>query len=192
VLVAAFGGYGFSRYQFRGKNALQQSFLLIRMIPTALIVIPLYILIIRLRLNNTLFALVLANTSFALPLSLFMLKGYFDTVPFEIEEAAIMDGCNRFQILFKIILPITAPGIAATFLYGFIMGWSEFLFAKTFVSDGSLFTGAVGMYTFIGEHVAHWSEMMAAAFLYSLPVSILFLFLQKYLVTGLAAGAVKK
>lgn len=191
VLIASFSAYALSRFEFKGKSIIQQSFLLIRLLPTTLIIIPLFLLMINLKLTDTHISLVLANTSFALPLSIFMLKGYFDTIPIDIEESGLVDGCNRLGVLFKISLPICAPGLAATFLYGFLMGWNEFLFARTFLTNGMLYTASIGMSFFIGQHITLWSELMAAAVLYSLPVSILFLFLQRYMITGLAAGAVK-
>jgi len=191
TIVGSFAAYALSRYRFKGKSLIQQGLLLIRMVPGTLVIVPLYILFIKLNLNNTLFALVLTSTAFAIPLSIFMLKGYFDTISTDIEEAARVDGCGRLRILFMITLPLAAPGLVATTLYGFMWGWGEFTFANTLVSSGELTTMAVGLRSFQGENTIYWNEMMAASVLYTIPVSVVFLVLQKYLIAGLTAGAVK-
>jgi multiple sugar transport system permease protein len=191
IIVGTFTALSLSRFSFRGKASVGVSILAVRMLPRVLLVIPLYVLINSIGLLNKLSSLVIADLTFALPLSIWMLKGFFDSIPREIEECAMIDGCTRIGAFLRIMVPLSAPGIAASAMYAFIFAWNEFINASTFLSSSDKFTLSVGLRTYIEQHSVAWNEMMAAAVLTTLPVVILFLVLQKYFVAGITAGAVK-
>jgi multiple sugar transport system permease protein len=161
------------------------------MLPGALLAIPLYVIFFRIRLVNNLFSLVIANVAYIIPFGTWMMKGFFDTIPYELEEAAHIDGCSILGSLWKVTFPLSAPGLAATAIYCAIMSWSEFLFAKTFMSGGPNLTLTVGATTFIGEMKVNWNDLMAVSLLGTIPLIIAFVWLEKYLVTGLTGGAIK-
>jgi ABC-type glycerol-3-phosphate transport system permease component len=165
--------------------------LVTQMLPGTLLVIPLYLLFKQLGLLDTHVGLILAYATFALPFSIWMLKGYFDTIPVEIEEAAIVDGCSRLQALARIVLPLSLPGLTVTAMFAFILAWNDLVLAVTLTTDPALRLDAVGLASFIGEYGTPWGQIMAASTVSSLPILLLFLFAQRYLLAGLTAGAVK-
>jgi len=162
------------------------------MLPGALLAIPLYLIFIRIGLINNLFSLVIANVIYIIPFGTWMIKGFFDTIPYELEEAAHIDGCSIIGALLRIVIPCSAPGIAAVSIYCTIMSWSEYLYAKTFMSGGENFTLTVGATTFIGEMEIHWNDLMAVSLIGTIPLLIAFVKLEKYLVSGMTGGAVKE
>jgi ABC-type glycerol-3-phosphate transport system permease component len=135
--------------------------------------------------------LILSYATFGLPFSIWMLKGYFDSIPRELEEAAAVDGCTRLMSLWKIVLPLSLPGITVTALFAFVLGWNDLVWAITLVTNPEMRTNAVGLASFVGEYGTPWGQIMAASAVSSLPILLLFLFLQRYLIYGLTAGAVK-
>jgi ABC-type glycerol-3-phosphate transport system permease component len=145
----------------------------------------------KLGIINTHWALYLAYTSFVVPFSVWMLTNYFKAMPRELEEAAMIDGCSRLRSLVLVTLPLSAPGIAATSINAFILAWNEFLFAQTFIDSSSLRTLPIGLKTFMNQHDTEWNLLMAGAVISTIPVVLLFIFLQKQLVAGLTSGAVK-
>lgn len=165
--------------------------LLSQMLPEIIIAIPLYVSFKHLNLLNKVMCLVITNCSFCIPISTFFLKGFFDSIPREIEEAAVIDGCNRMQIFYRIFLPLSLPGLIATGGLIFVLAWNEFLFARTFLSSGTKWVTSVGVASFIGQYVTPWNKVMAGAVISVLPVMLVFIFFQKYLVRGLTSGAVK-
>lgn len=189
--LALLAGYGFSRFRFRGHGLLMKFVLICQMLPAALLIVPYYILMSRLHLVNTYPALVLAFTSFALPFSVYMLRGYFDSIPRELDEAAMVDGCGRVAALVRVVLPVSAPGVAATLIFTWLLAWNQYLFALTLATNESMFTVPVGIAASISEFNIPWNRLMAASVMGSLPTIILYAFLQRYLVQGLSAGAVK-
>lgn len=191
VILAIFAGYSLARYRYRGKKIISQGILYVYMFPRMMFVIPLLILIIKLHLYNTLTSLVIVYCTFSLPYSIWMMQGYFQSIPKELEEAAMIDGCSRFEAFRKIILPLVVPGISATAIYAFILGWNNVLYPLTFISLDTKQVVSVGFMSLISGDVTPWQGVMAASVLSSIPVVILFLFLQKSLVKGLTAGSVK-
>jgi arabinogalactan oligomer/maltooligosaccharide transport system permease protein len=192
VFLACTAAYAFSRFRFPGRQAGMMSFLVSQMFPGTLLLVPLYIIIVSwLKLGNSFLGLVLVYSVTAIPFCVWMLKGYFDTIPLEIEESAIMDGASRQTIFFKIILPLAKPAVAVTALFSFMTGWNEFILAATFLEEEAKYTAPVGLKFFVGGFSSQWGYFAAGSIIVSLPVVLLFLYLQKYLVSGLTAGGVK-
>lgn len=191
VVVSAYMGYSFSKFRYRGRRSLMYLVLSSQMFPQALLLVTLYSVFSAYGLLNTYAALVLSFTTFTLPLCVWMLKGFFDTIPDELVEAARVDGASRLRIIHSIVLPLAAPGLVAAGLFAFVRGWNDFIFALTLAGPDkqTLPPGLVN--TFVGEAATAWPELMAASLVVSLPVSIAFIALQRFLVGGLTAGAVK-
>lgn len=192
LLVSTLGAYALSRYPFRGSGKLMLSILSIQMFPQAMLLISFYLVFLQLQMLNTYQALILANVTFSVPFSIWMLKGFFDTVPREIEEAALIDGCSRLSVMPRVVLPIMAPGLIAAAIYTFLIAWDEYLFAATLTSRPEMRTLPPGIVqSFVGQFYLNWPNVMAASVLITIPVTVLFIFFQKYLVQGLTAGAIK-
>lgn len=191
VFLAATCAYAFSRFQFRGKKQGLGLFLLSQMFPGVILIVPLYNIMSRMGLLNQYWGLILAYSSVSLPFCVFMLKGFFDTIPRELEEAALVDGMGAWGTFYRIALPLSIPGIAVTAFFSFITAWNEFMFALTFMTRQSMYTLPVGLRTFVFEFRTDWHLMSAGAIIVTIPVLIFFLFAQKYLVSGLTAGGVK-
>jgi len=192
VFLACTAAYAFSRFSFPGRRAGMMAFLVSQMFPGTLLLVPLYIIVVGwLGLGNSYWGLILVYAVTAIPFCVWMLKGYFDTIPIEIEESAIMDGASRQTIFFRIILPLAKPAVAVTALFSFMTGWNEFILAATFLEEEVKYTAPVGLKFFVGGFSSLWGYFAAGSIIVSLPVVVLFLFLQKYLVSGLTAGGVK-
>ena len=191
VGFATTAAYSFSRFRFFGRDAGMNMLLVTQMFPGVVMAIPLYILLQNLGLLNSLTGMALVYSTTSVPFCVWMLKGYFDTIPIELEEAAIMDGMGRFQIFLKIVIPLAKPGIVVTALFSFMTAWNEFILAATFLSDPTKFTLPVALQQFVGDYSTEWGRFAAGAILVSIPVMLLFFALQKHLVSGLTAGSVK-
>jgi len=192
VFLACTAAYAFSRFRFPGRNAGMLTFLVSQMFPGTLMLIPLFIIIVKwLGLGNTYFGLVIVYATTAIPFCVWMLKGYFDTIPIDIEESALIDGASRQTIFFRIILPLAKPAIAITALFSFMTAWNEFILASVFMEAESNYTAPVGLRFFVGGFSSQWGFFAAGSVIVSLPVVALFLYLQKYLISGLTAGSVK-
>ena len=191
TLCAAAGGYAFSRFAFRGKLLLVGILLVTQMFPLVMIVAPIFRLLSPLGLTNSLTGLVIVYTAFNVPFAVFLMGSFFDGIPKELEEAAMMDGASRFQALLQIIFPLTLPGIAATLGFVFTAAWSELLFALMLNSSTSASTFPVGLLAFVSKFSVDYGQMMAAGVLALIPVCVFFFLIQRYLVQGLTAGAVK-
>lgn len=191
VFVTIFCAYSFSRLKFPGRRSLLSIIILTQLFPLAAIIVPIYIIMSRVGLINTYFSLIIAYLSFTVPISVWLLRGFIQGIPPELEEAAMVDGCGRLQAFIKIILPLSRPGIAATAAYIFFVSWQEFMFALTFITDDYKRTLTVGILDFVGQYTTDWGSLMAASVCICLPVFVLFLILQKQLITGLTKGALK-
>ena len=191
VAVAVPAAYAFSRFRFPGRNLLFYSVLLRNMFPAVVFLMPLFIMMRWLGLVNTYASLILTYLTFGLPLSIWLLKGFYDNIPVQLEQAARIDGATRFQAFFLIVMPLSSPGIIATAIYSFILAWNEYVYALTFLNDKSKLTLPVGLQRFFSEYATNWPGLMAASFIMSVPVVVLFLFMQKYFVRALTEGAVK-
>ena len=192
IFLACTAGYAFSRFRFPGRRAGLMSFLVSQMFPGVLTLIPLYIILVKwLGLGSTRTGLVLVYTTTAIPFCVWMLKGYFDTIPKDLEEAALIDGASAPTIFLRIVLPLAKPAIAVTALFCFLTGWNEFILAATLMDKENMYTAPVGLRFFVGGFSQQWGYFAAGAIIVSIPVVALFFYLQKYLVSGLTAGGVK-
>jgi multiple sugar transport system permease protein len=191
ILIGSMAGYAMSRWRFRGRALFGNTLLVVQMFPGVMLAIPLYLLLTTYHLIDTLWALLVTYLTFALAFSVWMLKGYFDGIPREIEEAALIDGVSRIGILWRIILPLAGPGITTVAVYAFLLAWNEFFFAYVFLASNSKYTLMLGMYSFIQQFTTQWGNIMAAGTLTTLPVLVFFFLIQRVLTRGLVAGAVK-
>lgn len=192
VFLACTAAYAFSRFRFPGRRTGMMMFLVSQMFPGTLMMVPLFIIIVKwLHLGNTYAGLVIVYAVTAIPFCVWMLKGYFDTIPIEIEESAIMDGASPATIFFRIILPLAKPAVAVTALFSFMTGWNEFILASIFMDEEVAYTAPVGLRFFVGGFSSQWGYFAAGSIIVSLPVVALFYYLQKYLISGLTAGGVK-
>ena len=189
VSLACTAAYALSRFRFPGQRAGLAAFLLFQMFPAVLLLIPLYVLMDRLGLLDSLLGLTLVYATTAIPFCVWSLKGYFDTLPRELEEAARIDGASHFGVFFRIVLPLARPAIAVTALFSFMTAWNEFILAGTFMT--SRYTLPVMLHHYVGDYHAEWGHFAAAALLTSLPVMAIFYWLQRHLVAGLTAGSLK-
>jgi len=191
VIVAVPAAYAFSRFDFPGRKFLFFAVLLRNMFPAVIFLVPLFILMRLLGLVNTHGSLIITYLTFGLPLAIWLLKGFYDNIPYQLEQAARIDGATRFQAFLLIVMPLSTPGIIATAIYSFIGAWNEYIFAYTFLNRNEQLTLPVGIQRFFSENTTDFPGLMAASFIMSLPVVVLFLLLQRYFVRALTEGAVK-
>jgi arabinogalactan oligomer/maltooligosaccharide transport system permease protein len=192
VFLSATTGYAASRFRFPGKRSLLMSFLVVQMFPFAVLIVPLYNILIALGLQGTSIGLVLVYCTTAVPFCTYMLKGYFDTIPTDIDEAGRVDGLSPFGVFWRLVMPLAKPGLAVTSFYAFLTAWGEVAFASAFLSaaDNSK-TLAVGLQVFVQQNRTEWGHLAAASILVAIPAVIVFYLVQRFLVTGLSSGAVK-
>lgn len=192
IVLSVLAGYSFSRYRFRGRNILLTSILSVQMFPVVALLISLYTFYYNWGLTNTYPGLILADVTFALPLSITLMRSFFDTIPRSIDESAKIDGAGRLQTLFRILLPLTLPGLVAVGIYTFLKAWDDFLCSLIIMQRENMKTLPIGLaQSFMGEYLHDYSGMMAFAIIGALPIVLLFVFFQKQMISGLTAGAVK-
>jgi multiple sugar transport system permease protein len=191
VLIGIFAGYSFSKFRYTGRRALMFLILSAQMFPQTLLLITLYLMFAQLKLLNSYWALILSFTSFTLPLCVWTLKGYFDTLPDELIEAAKVDGAGQMTIIFRVLLPMARPALISTFLFAFIRGWNDFIYALTLGGSEHMTLPPGLVLTYTGEFQTSWANLMASSLIVSLPVVVLFILMQRYIVAGLTTGAVK-
>jgi arabinogalactan oligomer/maltooligosaccharide transport system permease protein len=191
VAVAATGAYAFSRWRFAGRRPALIFLLTTQMIPAGMLVIPIFVIVAQLGLANQIIGLVLAYISTAVPFSIWILKGYYDTIPPDLEEAAMVDGCNRMEAFWRIILPLSTPALSIVFLFNFLAAWSEFIVAKVILTAQSVMTWPLGLNQLIGTFQTDWGKYAATSVLVTIPVLLLFMWQSKYLISGLTLGSVK-
>jgi multiple sugar transport system permease protein len=191
LVFATLGAYALARLRFPGRALIARGLVFTYLVPPALLFIPLFAVMSVLRLVDTHQGLVLAYLSFAVPFSTWLLMGYFRSVPVELEEAALVDGCTRLGSLVRVILPMSLPALAVVAFFAFTQSWNEFLYANVFVNSVEVRTVTTGLTLFIVEDVFFWGPMMGASFLSALPPLVLYLIFQRWVVKGLTLGAVK-
>ena len=191
ISVACTAAYAFSRFRFAGRRAGMFLFLVSQMFPGIMMMIPLYVIMQSLHLLDTMLGLILVYSTTSIPFTVWMLKGYFDTIPKDLEEAAIVDGAGPIRTFWTVVLPLSLPAIAVTALFSFMTAWNEFILAFTFLSKETAFTLPVIIRNYVGEKTVQWGFFAAASLLVSAPVVALFFTLQRYLVGGMTAGGVK-
>ncbi|MDY0095840.1 MAG: carbohydrate ABC transporter permease [Candidatus Vecturithrix sp.] len=191
LTISLFAAYAFSRLRFWGRQTLFIGILLSQLIPITIIIIPVYQVLKALRLINSYPGLILAYLTFTVPVSIWMLKGFFDNIPIEIEEAATIDGCTKLSAFFRVVLPISKPGVTATIVWILIATWQEMIYALTVMTSKEMRTISVGILDFFGQWTIDYPTLFAGAIIVSVPIVVVFIFLQKYFVAGLAEGAVK-
>jgi multiple sugar transport system permease protein len=191
TVVGALAGYGFSRFQFRGRTSLLAFFLATQMISGVLVIGPYFQILAAVELYNSLTGLIIAYVTICLPFAAWMSKGYFDSIPKELDEAGLVDGASRLQIFIRIICPIAVPGTVSTLLFAFLLAWQDLLWALCLISIDEKRTVTLGVAFTVGEFIVKWPMLTAASLIGSLPTILLYLFLQRFYVEGLARGAVK-
>lgn len=189
LLVAVLAGYSLSRFTSRPQQALGAALLISKFIPATLILIPLFIIYNLIGLFDSYLGLILANMTIGVPLATWLMKGFFDRIPRDLEQAAMIDGATQMQALRLIVLPLAKPGLAASTVYLMLNSWSEFIFARTLVTSGDRLVLTVGIQSFVGEQMVDWSLLMAAGTISVLPAIVLFIFLEPFLVSGMTKGA---
>lgn len=191
IVVSSLGAFSITRLRYRGRAALARSILLVYLIPGSLLFIPLYIIMYRSGLANTLYSLIITYLTFSVPFCTWMLMGYFRGIPIDMEEAAQIDGCTRLQTFYKILLPLAGPGMVAAGIFSFTLAWNEFLYALVFITSSELQTVPVGLASHIVADIYMWGPLMAGATMAAVPVVILYIIAQRALVQGLFAGSVR-
>ena len=191
VVLASTSGYALSRFNFMGRRAVLSSLLMTQMFPATMLLLPFFILLAKLKLINSYLGLIIIYSSTALPFCIWQMKGYYDTIPPALEEAARMDGCSRFSAFIKVILPVSAPALVITALFSFMASWSEYVVAAIVLQDPGLYTLPLGLKSFQASLATQWGLYAAGAVVVSIPVTILFISLSRFLVSGLTVGSVK-
>lgn len=191
LLLSATAAYAFSRFRFPGRNAGLIFLLSTQMFPAAMLLLPLFIMIARLGLINSYLGLVIAYSVTAVPFSIWMLKGYYDTIPRDLEEAALIDGASYLGVLWHIIRPLSTPALAIAFLFNFMSSWNEYIVARIILTKREMYTWPLGLWTFTEQYTVLWGKFAAASILVAVPVTLLFLYSSRWLVSGLTLGATK-
>ncbi|HCM26345.1 MAG TPA: carbohydrate ABC transporter permease [Treponema sp.] len=191
LLLAIPASYGIARFQFKGKRFFILSFLITQMLPVSVILTPMFIIFRDLHLLNKHVSAILADATIGIPFSILVLQSFFSSIPKELEDAARMDGCNRFLSFLLVFVPIAFPGIIVCAVFSFLYGWGDLAYGMTFLQDQAMRPITAGMFNFLGQYGTKWSYLTAFAVVTILPVTLIFLFMQKYIISGLTSGAVK-
>ncbi len=191
IVIATLGAYSLTKFRFPGRKLISDLILLAYIFPGILILLPLYQLIVKWKLNNSLIGLILANLTFTVPFCLWMLRAFFIQLPESLEESAMIDGCTKFGAFRRVLLPLASPGIVASGTYAFILSWNEYMFALIFVTNDANKTLPLGVAGFLGHLTIDWGSLLASAVIAVIPIMLAFMFFQKYLIQGISAGAVK-
>ena len=193
LMAATLCGYCISRFSFRGKGFFSALLIVVQIFPSMLLLIPMYLLMNQLGLVNTHVSIIIACTTFAMPFCTWMIKGYFDTIPVSMEEAARIEGCSRMGVLLRIVMPLSAPGLVTVAMFAFILSWQQYLYPLTFARTDAMRTVTVGIALMQGQHGSiQWGEIMAGSIIACIPGLLLFTYLEKYMVQGFTMGAVKE
>lgn len=191
VIIASAAGYAFSRFNFPGKKMGLITILGTQMIPAGMLLLPVFIILIKMQWINSYIGLVVAYSISSLPFSIWILKGYYDTIPRSLEEAALVDGTSMLGAFYRIILPLSTPALAIAFLFNFTMAWNEFLVARVVLQKSEMYTWTLGIFELQGQYITQWGMFCAASIMITIPVLLLFMYSSKWLISGLTLGGVK-
>lgn len=191
VVFSAMAGHSLARLKFRGKTVISRGVLITYLFPQILLVVPLFVAMVNLGLVDTYFGLILTYMTFSFPFGMWMLTAYFQTIPVDLEEAALLDGASRLTIFLRIVLPLSRPGLAAVGIFTFIHAWNEFLYALVLLNSDDKLTLSIGLYRMLDSETVDWGEILAATSMIVAPVLVVFMFFERHLVGGLTAGATK-
>lgn len=191
VVLAVPASYGIARYHFRGKKLMLLGFLVTQMLPVAVLLTPMFIMFRNMHVYNTPWAAILADATIGIPFSVLILKNYFASIPGELEEAACIDGCNRFTAFLRVLIPVAKPGVMVCAIFSFLYAWGDLAYGMTFILDQQKRPITAGIFNFMGQYGTKWSYLTAFAVVTILPVALIFIFMQKYIISGITSGAVK-
>ena len=191
VVLAVPASYGIAKYHFKGKKAILLGFLVTQMLPVSVLLTPMFILFKNTHVYNTPVAAILADATIGIPFSILILKNYFASIPKELEEAAYIDGCNRFTAFIRVLIPIAKPGVVVCSVFSFLYAWGDLAYGMTFIIDQTKRPITAGIFNFMGQYGTKWSYLTAFAVVTIIPVALIFIFMQKYIISGMTSGAVK-
>lgn len=191
IILAVPASYGIAKYRFRGKNMIVLGFLITQMLPVSVLLTPLFILFRNMHLYNNVFSAILADATIGIPFSVLILKNYFASIPKDLEEAAYIDGCNRFSAFIRVLVPIAKPGVIVCGVFSFLYAWGDLAYGMTFITDQQKRPITAGIFNFMGQYGTKWSYLSAYAIVTIIPVALIFIFMQKYIISGMTSGAVK-
>ncbi len=191
VILAVPASYGIAKYRFRGRKVMLLGFLVTQMLPVAVLLTPMFILFRGMHLYNTAGAAILADATIGIPFSILILKNYFASIPKDLEEAAYIDGCNRFSAFIRVLIPIAKPGVMVCAIFSFLYAWGDLAYGMTFIIDQQKRPITAGIFNFMGQYGTKWSYLTAFAVVTIIPVALIFIFMQKYIISGMTSGAVK-
>lgn len=191
VLLAVPASYGIAKYHFKGRKVMLLSFLVTQMLPVSVLLTPMFIMFKNMHVYNTWIAAVLADATIGIPFSVLILKNYFSSIPKDLEEAAYLDGCNKFTAFIRILIPIVKPGVMVCAIFSFLYAWGDLAYGMTFILDQEKWPITAGIFNFMGQYGTKWSYLTAFAVVTIIPVALIFIFMQKYIVSGMTSGAVK-
>jgi multiple sugar transport system permease protein len=191
VILAVPASYGIARYEFKGRRGVVLFFLITQMLPVSVLLTPVFIIFKNLKLLNSPWSAIIADATIGIPFSILILKNYFAAIPAELEEAAIIDGCGKFGAFLRIIIPVALPGITVCAVFSFLYAWGDLAYGMTFIQDQANRPITAGIFNFMGQYGTRWSYLTAFAVVTIIPVALIFIFMQKYIVSGLTSGAVK-
>lgn len=191
VVLAVPASYGIAKYHFKGKKAILLGFLVTQMLPVSVLLTPMFILFKNTHVYNTPVAAILADATIGIPFSVLILKNYFASIPKELEEAAYIDGCNRFTAFIRVLIPIAKPGVVVCSVFSFLYAWGDLAYGMTFIIDQTKRPITAGIFNFMGQYGTKWSYLTAFAVVTIIPVALIFIFMQKYIISGMTSGAVK-
>ena len=191
VLLAVPASYGIAKYHFKGRKIMLLSFLVTQMLPVSVLLTPMFIMFKNMHVYNTWIAAVLADATIGIPFSVLILKNYFSSIPKDLEEAAYLDGCNKFTAFIRILIPIAKPGVMVCAIFSFLYAWGDLAYGMTFILDQEKRPITAGIFNFMGQYGTKWSYLTAFSVVTIIPVALIFIFMQKYIVSGMTSGAVK-
>jgi len=191
VILAVPASYGIAKYHFKGRKSVVLVFLVTQMLPVSVLLTPLFIMFKNLHLYNTVWSAILADATIGIPFSVLILRNYFASIPKEMEEAAYIDGCNKFTAFMRVLIPIAKPGVIVCAIFSFLYAWGDLAYGMTFIIDQQKRPITAGIFNFMGQYGTKWSYLSAFAIVTIIPVALIFIFMQKYIITGMTSGAVK-